>query len=150
MGTWRGNKSILMYKEMSLRTTLYLKVNAKSARKCIPTGKCPHVGMFKTVHSIRGLEILPYRNEEWRQPDIVKTSNDAKIITLKLNPSRGTVLPAPYGKENKCDFTRSRQIIRYRATATLRQLQIKQYSASNEGGGVSQTNGNILKFDDRI
>ena len=31
---------------------------------------------------------------------------------------------------------RTRQIIRYRATATLRRPQIKQYTASNKGGGV--------------
>ena len=29
-----------------------------------------------------------------------------------------------------------RQIIRYRATATIRRPQTKQYTASNEGGGV--------------
>ena len=41
---------------------------------------------------------------------------------------------------------RTRQIIRYRATTTLRWLQIKQYTASNKEG-VYKTNGNILKFD---
>ena len=41
-------------------------------------------------------------------------------------------------------FTRARQIIRYRATATLWRLQIKQYTASNEGG--YKTYGNILKL----
>ena len=119
-------------------TTLYPKVNTKSARKCTPTDKCSHEGMFKNVHSTRELEILPYRNKEWRQPDIGKTSNDARIITLKLNPSWGTVLPAPHGKGNKCDFTRTRQIIRYWATAILRRLQIKQYTASNEGGDTNR------------
>ena len=43
-------------------------------------------------------------------------------------------------------YARTRQIIRYRATSILRWLQIKQYTASNEGGGVYKTNGNILKF----
>ena len=33
---------------------------------------------------------------------------------------------------------RTTQNIRYRATATLRRLQIKQYVASNEGGGQNQ------------
>ena len=60
-------------------------------------------------------------------PTSEKTSNDARIITLKSNPSRGTALPAPHGKGNKCEFTRTRQIIRYRATATLRRPQNKQY-----------------------
>ena len=40
-----------------------------------------------------------------------------------------TVLPAPHGKGNKCDFKRATRIIRYRTTATLRRLQIKQYTA---------------------
>ena len=41
------------------------------------------------------------------------------LVTLKLNPSRGTVLPAPHVKGNKCEFTRTRQIIRYRATEII-------------------------------
>ena len=41
-------------------------------------------------------------------------SNDARIKTLKLNPSWETELPAPHGKRNKCELTR-RQVIRYRA-----------------------------------
>ena len=32
--------------------------------------------------------------------------------------------------------TRTRQIIRYQATVTLRRPRIKQYATSNEGGGV--------------
>ena len=45
--------------------------------------------MFKNVCSNTELEILPCRNKEWRQPNIGKTSNDARIIlTFKLNPSR--------------------------------------------------------------
>ena len=32
-----------------------------------------------------------------------KDENNARIISLKLNPLRGTVLPAPHGK---CDFTK--------------------------------------------
>ena len=42
--------------------------------------------------------------------------------------------------------TRTGQIIRYRATATLWRPQIKQYTASNDGGGGLQklkTNENI-------
>ena len=41
--------------------------------------------------------------------------------------------------------TRIGQIIRYRATATLWRPQIKQYAASNEGGGLQKlkTNENI-------
>ena len=40
---------------------------------------------------------------------------------------------------------RTRQIIRYRATATLRRLQKRQYTASNEGGGEGLQNKR-LKF----
>ena len=40
--------------------------------------------------------------------------------------------------ETLMSLIRTRQIIRYRATATLRRPQIKQYTASNEGGGVLQ------------
>ena len=83
-------------------------------------------------HLTKTWNIAKSRNKEWRQPNIGKTSNDARIITLKSNPSRGTALPAPHGKGNKCEFTRKRQIIRYRATATLRRPQNKQYSASKK------------------
>ena len=31
------------------------------------------------------------------------THQEKSIITIESNPSRGTVLPAPYGKGNKCD-----------------------------------------------
>ena len=31
------------------------------------------------------------------------THREKGIITLESNPSRGTVLPAPHGKGNKCD-----------------------------------------------
>ena len=31
------------------------------------------------------------------------TQQEKAIITLESNPSRGTVLPAPHGKGNKCD-----------------------------------------------
>ena len=42
---------------------------------------------------------------------------------------------------------RTRQIIRYQATATLRRQQIKQYTASNErGGGVTKTNRTTLNW----
>ena len=40
--------------------------------------------------------------------------------------------------------TRTSQIIRYRATVTLMRLQIKQNTASNEGGGRYITNENII------
>ena len=40
------------------------------------------------VHSLQNL--LACCNKERRQSNIGKTSNDAKIITLKLNPSRGS------------------------------------------------------------
>ena len=39
-------------------------------------------------------------------------------------------------QNNSSVTTWTRQIIKYRATATLRWLQIKQYAVSNEGGGV--------------
>ena len=78
---------------------------------------------------MKNVQLSLSRNKEWRQPNIGQTSNNARIITLKLNPSRGTVLSAPHGKGNKCNF-RTRQIIKYRATATLRRPPIKQYTAS--------------------
>ena len=43
----------------------------------------------------------------------------SRIIALKLNNWRGNTLPAPHGKGNKCDFTRPKQIIRYRAQPTF-------------------------------
>ena len=106
-----------------------------------------NVVMFKNLYSTRVLEMLPGHKKERRQPNIGKTNNDARIITLK--PSAGTVLLAPHGKGNKCDFTRTRQIIRYRATATLRRLQIKQYAASNEArrGGVTKPSGTSDNYD---
>ena len=55
----------------------------------------------------KNVKLLLIRNKEWRQPNIGQTSNDARIITLKLNPSRGTVLLAPHGKGNKCESTRN-------------------------------------------
>ena len=113
---------------------------SESARKCTPTGKCTQMCI-----RLENLKHCHAATKGWRQYNIQKTSNDARIITLKLNPSRGTVLPHPHGKGNKCDFTRTRQIIRYRATATPRRLQTKQCTAANEGG--YKTNGNILKFE---
>ena len=47
--------------------------------------------------------------KEWRQPNIGKMSNDARKITLNSNPSRGTVLPAPHGKGDKCEYRRFRK-----------------------------------------
>ena len=74
-----------------------------------PSGKCAQVGMFENVHSLEKNEkLLLSRNKEWRQPNIGQTSNDASIITLQLNPTRVTVLPAPHGKGNECEFTRTR------------------------------------------
>ena len=49
-----------------------------------------------------------------RQPNTGQTNNDARIITLELNPSRGTVLPAPCGKGNKCEFTRTSKFFKLR------------------------------------
>ena len=40
------------------------------------------------------------------------------------------------------DFIRTRQILWYRATATLWRLQIKQYTGPNEGGG-GKTSSNV-------
>ena len=48
---------------------------------------------------------------------------------------------------NSTHLRRTRQIIRYRATATLRRLQIKQYTASNEGGGDTKPTGTSQNFD---
>ena len=42
-------------------------------------------------------------------------------------------------------LSRTRQIIRYRATATLWRPQIKQYTASNEGGGFTKLSGTFYK-----
>ena len=44
------------------------------------------------------------------------------------------MIPGPEKRQEK-EFLKTRQIIRYRASATLRRLQIKQYTASKEGGG---------------
>ena len=56
-----------------------------------------------------------------------------------LNILKSAVQCTPY-----CVYERgTRQIIRYRATATLRRPQIKQYTASKEGEGY-KTNGNII------
>ena len=46
---------------------------------------------------------------------------------------------------NYCRTTR--QIFRYRVTDTLRWLQIKQYMASNESGGVTKLTGKWYNFD---
>ena len=48
------------------------------------------------------------------------------------------------GTRGVLSMTRTRQIIRYRAKATLRRLQIKQYTTSKEGGGGLRPNGNII------
>ena len=73
-------------------------------------------------------------------------TNDLKSMGIKLisTPSassyRELILSIP-----SLSIPRTRQIIRYRATATLRRLQIKQYTASNDGRGY-KTHGNIPKF----
>ena len=46
-----------------------------------------------------------------------------------------------------CTFERTRQIIRYITTANLRRLKIKQYTASNEGGGYTKPMGTSKNFD---
>ena len=43
-------------------------------------------------------------------------SQEKDIITLESNPSRGTVLPAPHGKGNKCDKN-----VKYKKTDALSQ-----------------------------
>ena len=58
--------------------------------------------------------IAKSRNKEWRQPNIGKKSNDARIITLKSNPSRGTALPAPHGQSWPIMNTISSISLRYR------------------------------------
>ena len=42
------------------------------------------------------------------------THQEKGIITLESNPSRGTVLPAPHGKGNKCDKN-----VKYKRTDAL-------------------------------
>ena len=42
------------------------------------------------------------------------THQEKGIITLESNPSRGTVLPAPHGKGNKCDKS-----VKYKRTDAL-------------------------------
>ena len=44
-------------------------------------------------------------------------------------------------------ITWTRQIIRYRATVTLRRPQIKQYTTSKDGGGVTKPTGAAYNFD---
>ena len=45
---------------------------------------------------------------------IATTHQEKGIITLESNPSRGTVLPAPHGKGNKCDKN-----VKYKGTDAL-------------------------------
>ena len=42
------------------------------------------------------------------------TQQEKGIITIESNPSRGTVLPAPHGKVNKCDRN-----VKYKRTDAL-------------------------------
>ena len=44
----------------------------------------------------------------------VTTHQEKGIITLESNPSRGTVLPCPHGKGNKCDKN-----VKYKRTDAL-------------------------------
>ena len=45
---------------------------------------------------------------------VTATTKEKGIITLESNPSRGTVLPAPHSKGNKCDKN-----VKYRITDAL-------------------------------
>ena len=61
---------------------------------------------------------------------VTATTNQEKgIITLESNPSRGTVLPAPHGKGNKCDKREIGLDIRTHASPKVGQDQVS--------GGVS-------------
>ena len=64
-------------------------------------------------------------------------------VTLKLNPSRETVLPSALGKKNECDLTKTRLIVRYRATTTLRRPQKKHNTLRELREGGLKTYGNI-------
>ena len=79
-------------------------------------------------HLTKTWNIAKSRNKEWRQPNIGKTSNDARIITLKSNPSRGTALPAPHGKGNKCEFTRTKTKTKTERSADWRQADLNYIS----------------------
>ena len=93
-------------KEMSLQYDSLSEGLHQKHKVMSPTGKCTQVGILENVHSTwEKHEILMCRNEEWRQPNVALTSNDARLITLKLNPSLRPVLPAPHGKGHKCEFT---------------------------------------------
>ena len=56
-------------------------------------------------------------------------------FVLHINKKYPTRRCDNVGSSMHC-IVRTRQIIRYRATATLRQPQIKQYSTTKEGGGL--------------
>ena len=122
-------------------TTLYLRVNAKSERECTLTGKCTHVGMLKMCIPIEHLKYCMLRSKRVMEFQHRKHEQCFSITTLKLNQSRGDWLPAPHNKVNKGDFTRSRQIIRYRAITTLRQLPQVRWKVTKLTG----TSFNLIK-----
>ena len=57
---------------------------------------------------------------------------EKSIITLESNPSRGTVLPTPHGKRNKCDKN-----VKYKRTNALTVAPTKEHD-----GGHSRTPAN--------
>ena len=63
------------------------------------------------------------------------THQEKGIITLESNPSRGTVLPAPHGKGNKCDKN-----VKYKRTDAL-SLWHQQQSTTVDIHGPLQTRG---------
>ena len=63
------------------------------------------------------------------------THQEKGIITLESNPSRGTVLPAPHGKGNKCDKN-----VKYKRTDAL-SLWHEQWSTTVDIYGPLHTRG---------
>ena len=55
------------------------------------------------------------------------THQEKGIITLESNPSRGTVLPAPHGKGNKCDKN-----VKYKRTNENRNSDNAQAGSENQ------------------
>ena len=120
-------------------------VNTRSARKCTPTGKCTNRKIFINVHTTREKrEILLCHSKEWREPNIEKTSNDARMIILKLNSSRELYYRLHMARRISVNLQEQDKIIRHRATTTIRRPKIKQYCVSNEGGFPNQREHHII------
>ena len=104
-------------------------------------------GMFKSKH-----EWYPYQKDLFTTFFITALSyfhGFRGVIThhsgLMLGRGSGNIVHLIlYPEPPFPAFWRTRQIIRYRAKATLRRSQMKQYTVSNEGEGGYKTNGNSI------